>query len=170
MRSLSSPSFLPLPLPPSLRPSHTHAHTHASGFQYLLYSVAFVRWSRFFETVGSASGLGAPVTRALVDQLGHVPAIYFPSFYALKAVVEGRPLAGGDEGAIGRYRAEGWECLKANWSIWIPAQIINFTFVPAHLRIPFVSTTSFGWTVVLSAMQSAFDRGRSPDTCEREQA
>ena len=99
--------------------------------------------------------------KAFNVNLETVPTIYFPSFYALKAVVEGRPLVEGDESAASRLKAEGWECLKANWSIWIPAQIFNFTFVPMHLRIPFVSTTSFGWTVVLSTMQGAFDSHRA---------
>ena len=49
----------------------TFGVTYIGGFQYLLYSVAFVRWNRFFEAAGAATRLGAPVTRALCDQLGH---------------------------------------------------------------------------------------------------
>jgi protein Mpv17 len=133
---------------------------YIGGFQYFLYSVAFVRFTTFFERVGTVTRLGQHVARALIDQLGHVPTIYFPSFYALKAVAEGRPLIRGECSAASLYRKEGWECLKANWFIWIPAQIVNFAFVPIHLRVPFVSSTSFGWTIILSTMQGAFDGRR----------
>lgn len=134
--------------------------SYIGGFQYFLYSIAFVRLGAFFERAGQVTRLGPTVTRALVDQLGHVPSIYFPSFYALKALVEGRPLIKGENSAAQLYRQEGWSCLKANWTIWIPAQMINFAFVPIHLRVPFVSSTSFGWTIILSSMQGAFDKGR----------
>ena len=41
--------------------------------------------------------------------------------------------------------------------MWVPAQLINFAFVPRHLRIPYVAAVSFGWTVILSVMQGKFD-------------
>jgi hypothetical protein len=36
--------------------------------------------------------------------------------------------------------------------------MINFTFTPRHLRIPFVAATSFIWTVTLSLMQGVMDK------------
>jgi Mpv17 / PMP22 family len=36
-----------------------------------------------------------------------------------------------------RYREELWENCKALWMIWVPAQMVNFSVVPRHLRIPF---------------------------------
>lgn len=61
------------------------------------------------------------------------PFMYFPTFYALKGVVENRPVAS----SMQKYRDEMWENVKACWSVWVPAQLINFAFVPRHLRIPF---------------------------------
>lgn len=37
----------------------------------------------------------------------------------------------------------------ANQSFWIPAQTINFFFVPPHLRVVYVATMSFLWINVL---------------------
>jgi len=34
-------------------------------------------------------------------------------------------------------REELWENCKALWTIWVPAQMVNFTLVPRHLRIPY---------------------------------
>ena len=41
--------------------------------------------------------------------------------------------------------------------IWLPSQLVNFSVVPRHLRVPFAALVSFGWTTVLSVMQSNFD-------------
>lgn len=61
------------------------------------------------------------------------PFVYFPAFYSLKGYVEGRPL----EETYRKYREDLWENCKALWMIWVPAQMVNFTVVPLHLRIPF---------------------------------
>jgi len=61
------------------------------------------------------------------------PFFYFPVFYGMKGYVEGRAPSAIYE----RYRAELWDNCKALWTIWVPAQLVNFSVVPRHLRIPF---------------------------------
>jgi protein Mpv17 len=51
----------------------------------------------------------------------------------LKGAVEGRPL----EVTYAKYKEDLWENCKALWMIWVPAQLVNFSVVPHHLRIPF---------------------------------
>jgi protein Mpv17 len=51
----------------------------------------------------------------------------------MKGVAEERPLAS----TYHKYSNELWENCKALWMIWVPAQMVNFTLVPRHLRIPF---------------------------------
>lgn len=46
-----------------------------------------------------------------------------------------------------------WENLKALWAVWVPSQLINFSVVPLHLRVPFVAFVSFTWCVILSLMR-----------------
>jgi hypothetical protein len=48
-------------------------------------------------------------------------------------MVEGRPLSE----SLADYREHLWENCKALWTIWVPAQLVNFSVVPLHLRIPF---------------------------------
>ena len=81
------------------------------------------------------------------------PLLYFPAFYSFKGLVEGRPWLS----SMSKCRAELWENLKALWMIWVPAQLINFAFVPRHLRIPFVALISFAWTIIISGMRGALD-------------
>jgi hypothetical protein len=78
---------------------------YVGGFQYWLYSIKFVQWNSFFLKF-DRTPLGAAPAKALVDQLLHVPALYFPTFYAFKALQEGRPLLGDESSALSRYRTE----------------------------------------------------------------
>lgn len=55
--------------------------------------------------------------------------------------------------AVDKYQNEVWDSVQTLWKIWIPAQLVNFAFVPRHLRVPYVAGVSFLWTVVLSVMQ-----------------
>jgi protein Mpv17 len=61
------------------------------------------------------------------------PFIYFPAFYLWKGVLENLD----PRVSLERCWADMWVNLKALWMLWIPAQMLNFTYVPGHLRIPF---------------------------------
>lgn len=61
------------------------------------------------------------------------PFCYFPVFYGMKGFVEGRS----PQAIYEKYRTELWDNCKALWTIWVPAQLVNFSVVPRHLRIPF---------------------------------
>ncbi|MEW5308842.1 MAG: hypothetical protein WDW38_000772 [Sanguina aurantia] len=120
-------------------------------FQYYLYNTLFVRWcSGITAAVGHRGS--API-KTFIDQAIHHPFVYFPSFYMLKGTVEGRTL----DSSLTKYKADLWENCKALWLIWVPAQLVNFSFVPRHLRIPFVAGVSFAWTVVISCMRGTLE-------------
>eukprot|EP00775_Hariotina_reticulata_P003648 gene3648-3909_t len=124
----------------------TFGLVYLGGFQYYLYNHLFVKWC-----AGMTAALGhkgaAPI-KTLIDQGIHHPFFYFPVFYGMKGYVEGRAPSAIYE----RYRAELWDNCKALWTIWVPAQLVNFSVVPRHLRIPFVAGVSFAWTVIISAL------------------
>jgi predicted amino acid-binding ACT domain protein len=77
--------------------------------------------------------------------------MYFPAFYCTKELVMA------DKPDIGKclanYRENMPEDLRALWKIWVPAMIINFSFMPMYARIPFAAGVSLLWTMVLSAMR-----------------
>ncbi|GLC55817.1 hypothetical protein PLESTB_001032000 [Pleodorina starrii] len=123
-------------------------------WQYYLYNDLFVRWCKPITTLVGHYG-SAPL-KTFIDQCIHHPILYFPSFYTLKGLVEGRPISD----SMADYREHLWDNCKALWMIWVPAQMVNFTVVPLHLRIPFVAGVSFAWTVVISCMRGALDTKR----------
>jgi len=43
-----------------------------------------------------------------------------------------------------------WDTLKAQWAFWIPAQLINFKYVPVRHQLNFVLVVSLFWTTFLS--------------------
>jgi protein Mpv17 len=132
----------------------TFGFAYLGGFQYWLYNVKFTQWCGPI-TARFGHRASAPI-KVAIDQGLHHPLIYFPTFFSMKAAVGGRPLSS----AVDKYKAEIWDSLKALWSVWVPAQLVNFAFVPRHLRIPYVAAVSFGWTVILSTMQGKFDLAR----------
>ena len=67
------------------------------------------------------------------------PFIYFPTFYTVKSLVERQPHP--LEHAYNKWHNEIWDSCKALWTLWVPAQVINFAFVPRYLRVPFGAST-----------------------------
>jgi len=127
--------------------------TYLGGFQYYLYNSFF---SSICKPITNVVGhLGVAPVKVFIDQCIHHPFCYFPCFYSLKGLVEGRTI----EKSLDLYWQDLWDNCIALWSLWVPLQFINFAFVPRHLRIPFVAGISLAWTVVLSTM-----RGGEVDT------
>merc|ERR1711920_1194157 len=69
----------------------------------------------------------AVVSRVAADQLVFAP-LFVPSFFAVLLTLSGTPSAIPD-----KIRQDWWSTVKVNWGLWVPAQIINFRFVPANL-------------------------------------
>ena len=83
------------------------------------------------------------------------PFLFFPCFYSIKEFMHYKSTNNyGDSTLFSRamvkYRANFWSDVKDIWSVWVPAQTINFAFSPAWLRVPFVACVSAGWTAYIS--------------------
>mmetsp|Transcript_4687 Transcript_4687/g.13011 ORF Transcript_4687/g.13011 Transcript_4687/m.13011 type:complete len:222 (-) Transcript_4687:304-969(-) len=124
-------------------------------FQYFLYNKVFQKLCHPLRlSYGQPAAVGAKV---FLDQAVHHPLLYFPVFYSIKAFTLGEPIY---EYTSTKYKSEIVESCKALWSVWVPAQIVNFSIVPVHFRIPYVAGVSFLWTVILSVMQGVFDSSK----------
>jgi hypothetical protein len=49
-----------------------------------------------------------------------------------------------------KYRLNLYDDIRAIWSVWVPAQFINFAFSPMWFRVPFVACVSAFWTAYVS--------------------
>jgi FtsH-binding integral membrane protein len=45
--------------------------------------------------------------------------------------------------------------LVANWGLWIPAQIVNFRFVPGKFQVLYSNVVALLWNVYLSYFQAS---------------
>lgn len=93
---------------------------------------------------------GLPSARPLSQENGiNNPLLFFPIFYTIQEFLqrgtEARPLDG-----VRKYMANAHEDVPAIWSVWIPAQFINFGFSPMWFRVPFVAFVSAFWTAYVS--------------------
>jgi hypothetical protein len=84
--------------------------------------------------------------RTLASQLGIVPFIYYPVFYALTALVQDLS----PQAAVDRARETFVPLMRKNLIFWIPVQFIQFGFIQEHWQIPFLSAAGLCWTFLLS--------------------
>jgi Mpv17 / PMP22 family len=89
----------------------------------------------------------AAMEQTLASQLGIVPFIYYPVFFALTGFIQGLT----SEQAVTRAFENFIPLMKRNLVFWIPVQFVQFAFVPLDLQIPFLSVCGLCWTFILSA-------------------
>lgn len=141
---------------------------YLGGVQYAIYVPLF---SRMFPNAASyaaapiaakmkdVAGTRNMLTQVFLDQFVHHPLMYFPAFYSLKEVING----GKVEDGLAKYSVNYREDLAALWKLWVPSTIINFTFMPMQLRIPWVASTSLIWTCIISYMRGSSDVETDPE-------
>ena len=88
----------------------------------------------------------AAMEQTLASQLGIVPFMYYPVFYALTAVVQNLS----PEAAVNRAKETFLPLMSKNLKFWIPVQFIQFGFIDEQLQIPFLSAAGLCWTFILS--------------------
>lgn len=91
------------------------------------------------------------------------PFMYFPTFYTVKSLVERQPHP--LEHAYNKWRNEIWDSCKALWTLWVPAQVINFAFVPRYLRVPFGASALAAFIFVICCCSSSASWHLYRDTC-----
>ena len=83
------------------------------------------------------------VQRLIVDQFGFAP-LFAPSFMAGLWILEGR------EDIVKPLIELSPSLVVANWTLWIPAQLVNFGMVPLKYQVLFGNVVALGWSVYLS--------------------
>ncbi|TMW58708.1 hypothetical protein Poli38472_010267 [Pythium oligandrum] len=106
-------------------------------------------WYRFMSTTIPGLGTQAVLKRLAMDQLGFAPT-FLPIFFTMLLTLEGVP-----ETIPEKVRTEWWPTTKANWVVWVPAQLINFRFVPGNLQVLFANFVGFFWNSYLSYVSHA---------------
>lgn len=88
----------------------------------------------------------AAMEQTLASQLGIVPFLYYPAFFALTGFVQGLSTSG----ALTRAKENFFPLMQRNLIFWIPVQFIQFGYIQDDLQIPFLSCCGLAWTFILS--------------------
>ena len=142
----------------------TFGFVYLGGVQYFIYVPLFGRLfpnaAKFAakplkEKIKDVKGIRSLGMQIFLDQCVHHPLSYFPVFYITKELI--MSASTGDEPDFSRsfdnYRKNIKEDMIALWKIWVPATLVNFAFMPMHMRIPYTAGVSLAWTCVLSSMR-----------------
>ena len=121
---------------------------YLGGWQHFLFNKLFVRCENIM-TLAKYKPISKSVILTFLDLGVHTPLMYYPSFYMIKGYLEKQTV----NNVIETYNENIKTDLITMWRLWFPAQIINFTFIPIHFRMPFITSVSFGWTIILSCMR-----------------
>ena len=100
-------------------------------------------WYGTLDRLVPGTTFGAVGTRLLLDQVVFAP-IFIPTFMTMLMALEGQPNP--LEEARHQWRA----AVFANWKLWVPAQLVNFNFVPVHRQVLFANCVACVWNVYLS--------------------
>lgn len=101
---------------------------------------------------GGLEGIVNVTAIVIFDNMIAAPLVWLPPVYFVKAILYGQSLQSGIQKYSNDVKQNG--LLKQYWTVWFPAQIFNFSLVPAHLRIAFMAGISFGWMIILSCISS----------------
>ena len=82
------------------------------------------------------------------NQLILSPFVTLPVAYIVKGLVFGNSISKIWNDYVTDVRDNG--LLTTFWLIWTPVNLIIFTIVPPHLRIPCTAVVSFVWMIILS--------------------
>lgn len=139
----------------------TFGFLYLGGVQYMIYvpifnklfpyTKTFLNITPWYHKLRDIRGLSQSLMQVCIDQCLHHPLMYFPAFYITKEYIMKKDPS--LTRCLQEYRTNVKEDLLALWKIWVPCTIVNFTFMPYHLRIPFTAGVSLIWTCILSVMR-----------------
>jgi protein Mpv17 len=114
------------------------------------------RWYSFLHQRFPGDGVLTIGKRLLLDQALFAPS-FIPAFLGSVLVLEGHPEP------KSRLSQMWWPAVLTNWSVWVPAQCVNFALVPPHFQVLFANGVAVAWNGYLSwASHQDGGRGSAP--------
>lgn len=103
-------------------------------------------WYAYLGRRFAGTSLLPTLQRLALDQLVFAP-LFIPAFFSANLVLQGRP-----ELIMAKIRNDWVPTVIANYAVWVPAQFINFRFVPQIHQVLFSNSVGFFWNIYMSAI------------------
>mmetsp|Transcript_41582 Transcript_41582/g.114577 ORF Transcript_41582/g.114577 Transcript_41582/m.114577 type:complete len:186 (-) Transcript_41582:299-856(-) len=106
--------------------------------------------STWFSTLNAllpVPGFRGALVRLVPDQLVFAPLFNYVFLAALFCLSSG--------GLVGPSVDAWWAAMKANWTFWPLANLLNFWLVPPAFQMLFGNVSAIVWNVVLSSMSAS---------------
>ncbi|XP_053606701.1 mpv17-like protein isoform X2 [Plodia interpunctella] len=107
-----------------------------------LYAPILYNWYKFLDRRFTGNAIKTVLTKVACDQFIMTPVL-LALFFTIMSTLEGK------EDIFAELKEKYWIAFIANQSFWIPAQTVNFYFMPPQLRVVYVASVSFVWINVL---------------------
>jgi len=118
---------------------------YLGGWQHILFHRMFSK-VEYIMRCSNVSKAYQSCFLTFLDMGIHTPLMYFPAFYTIKSIAENKTI----DDVVDMYKTNIRQDLISLWKLWVPAQAFNFMFIPLYLRMPFITSVSFVWTMILS--------------------
>jgi len=158
--------------------------------QHFIYGRAYP----FMVMLAKATGGRAVALQLVVDNCIHIPFLYLPCFYVMKGFAATRSsssetacasLSGGSgdvrvEATAISNATKAFDCVTlslCSWrenvasdvstaaAFWVPANALNFYFVPTHYRVLYLSGGAVLWVALLSSLRGGGQTSSSSSEC-----
>ncbi|KAK7693273.1 hypothetical protein QCA50_002840 [Cerrena zonata] len=134
---------------------HDFARTARLGFYGgALFGPLVTKWFQLLNRLKFSSPTKAVAYRVYLDQFVFTPGVV-AFFFGSMTLLEGKSF--GD--ASDKIQEAYVPTLIRNWGVFIPTQVINFAFVPHHLRFVVVGVVSLFWNTYLSSVNAQKQTG-----------
>jgi len=128
-----------------------------AAVQAPLFDAYYRLQDNFVDTMSVSTAADVGV-KLLIDQLIYTPFVYLPLFFGGMAVLESASKGEARlSRAVSEARVKGFgltATLVANWTYWVPVNLVNYAAVPLEFRVLYNNLASLVWTVYLSRTQN----------------
>ena len=113
-------------------------------------------WYSVLNTVIVGNSAMAVLKRTCCDQLLMAPIFIATFMTSLSALENGRDT---DLREIKeKLNNDWWDIIKTNWAVWVPAQAVNFGFIPPQYQVLFSNFIGLQWNIYLSYKTNGNDK------------
>jgi len=103
-------------------------------------------WYGFLARRIPSPGFTGTIYRLALDQLVFAPC-FIPVFFASALALDGTP-----DLIIPKIKSDWFTTVMANYAVWVPAQFLNFKYIPPSFQVLFSNSVGFGWNIYFSYM------------------